>query len=304
MHSNVSDGTDAPAEVISRASDVGLDVIALTDHDTTDGHAEARTAAAEAGLTFVPGMELSCELDGKSVHLLAYLFDPENTALAEVTARIRDDRIIRAQGMVAKLQNLGAPVTWDQVTAIAGRAVVGRPHIARAMVQAGVIEDPADAFTKDWINDDGRAYVRKYAPDPPHAIALVRAAGGAPVLAHPRAGRDWDLTEEQIATLAAVGLAGLEVWHPDHNESQRTWLIHTATNLGLVATGGSDDHGQLTGYRLGTEPIPEDTYPRLLAAALAGRAFQPLPSVLVLSCRHDRTHAIGIWRSDLRIERE
>ena len=188
VHSNASDGTDDPAEVMRRAADAGLDVVALTDHDTTAGHPPAREALP-GSLILLPGMELSSDLDGRSVHLLAYLFDPAHPELAAHTARIRDDRVLRAQGMVRRLNELGAPVSWEQVAAIAGDSVIGRPHIARAMVQAGVVAEPADAFTKDWIADDGRAYVEKYALEPVHAIRLVRDAGGKTVFAHPAAAK-------------------------------------------------------------------------------------------------------------------
>jgi predicted metal-dependent phosphoesterase TrpH len=266
VHSNASDGTDPPAEVMRRAAAAGLDVVALTDHDTTAGHDEAR-AALPPGLTLFPGMELSCQLGGRSVHMLAYLFDPDHAELAAETALIRDDRVHRARAMVARLNYLGANVTWDDVAAIAGTSVVGRPHIARAMAQAGVVDDPADAFTSEWIGADGRAYVEKYALVPARAIALVRAAGGVSVLAHPRAGSEWDLSGEEIAGLAAAGLAGLEVWHPDHTEKERRWLLATATELDLIPTGGSDDHGQLTGYSIARETAAPDTVDRLLARA-------------------------------------
>jgi predicted metal-dependent phosphoesterase TrpH len=266
VHSNASDGTDPPAEVMRRAAAAGLDVVALTDHDTTAGHDEAR-AALPPGLTLFPGMELSCQLGGRSVHMLAYLLDPDHAELAAETALIRDDRVHRARAMVARLNYLGANVTWDDVAAIAGTSVVGRPHIARAMAQAGVVDDPADAFTSEWIGDDGRAYVEKYALVPARAIALVRAAGGVSVLAHPRAGSEWDLSGEEIAGLAAAGLAGLEVWHPDHTEKERRWLLATATELDLIPTGGSDDHGQLTGYSIARETAAPDTVDRLLARA-------------------------------------
>jgi predicted metal-dependent phosphoesterase TrpH len=269
VHSNASDGTDAPAEVMRRAAAAGLDAVALTDHDTTAGYARARQAVPD-GLIFIPGMELSCELDGRSVHLLAYLFDPGHPELASETLRIRADRVLRAQGMVERLRRLGAPVTWEQVAAIAGDSVVGRPHIARAMAEAGVVAAPADAFTREWIADDGRAYVAKYALEPARAIGLVRAAGGVTVLAHPRAGRDWDLSDEQIASLAAAGLAGVEVWHPDHDSAERQGLLGLTAELGLIPSGGSDDHGQLTGYRIGTELAAPDTYTRLVQAAATG----------------------------------
>jgi len=275
-HSTASDGTSSPAEVMRRASAAGLDAIALTDHDTVAGH----RAAAEAlppGLTLVPGMELSCRLDGHSVHLLGYLFDPADAELAAECARIRESRLHRARAMVDRLAELGAPVTWEQVSALAGDGVVGRPHIARAMADAGVISSPDEAFGPDWIGTGGRAHVTRYALDPARAIGLISAAGGVTVLAHPRAGaRGWMMPDDAIADLAAAGLHGIEVWHPDQGREQRALLTALATELGLVASGGSDDHGVLTGYRIGCETIAPEAYQRLLsqatgAAPVAGR---------------------------------
>ena len=168
-HSSVSDGTEPPAVVIRRAAEADLDVIALTDHDTVAGHPAAR-AALPPGLTLVPGMELSCRLDGHSVHLLAYLFDPGNDRLAGEMAEIRESRLYRARAMVTKLAELGAPVTWDMVSEIAAGGVVGRPHIARALVAAGVVPTVADAFTPEWIGPGGRAHVVRYALDPARAV--------------------------------------------------------------------------------------------------------------------------------------
>jgi len=263
VHSTASDGTDPPAEVMRRAARAGLDVVALTDHDTVAGHAEARAAAGPVAL--LPGMELSCRLDGRSLHMLAYLFDADQPELAAELTRIRDDRVLRARAMVDKLAGLGVDVSWGQVAAIAGQAVVGRPHIARAMADSGAIASPREAFTRDWIADGGRAYVGRYALDPVRAIDLVRAAGGVTVLAHPRAGRDTWVTNEQITRLAAVGLAGLEVFHPDQSEAERARLIALAHDLALVPTGGSDDHGSLTGYRLGGETTSGEAYQDLLS---------------------------------------
>jgi predicted metal-dependent phosphoesterase TrpH len=263
VHSTASDGTDPPAEVMRRAARAGLDVVALTDHDTVAGHAEARAAAGPVAL--LPGMELSCRLDGRSLHMLAYLFDADQPELAAELTRIRDDRVLRARAMVDKLAGLGVNVSWGQVAAIAGQAVVGRPHIARAMADSGAIASPREAFTRDWIADGGRAYVGRYALDPVRAIDLVRAAGGVTVLAHPRAGRDTWVTNEQITRLAAVGLAGLEVFHPDQSEAERARLIALAHDLALVPTGGSDDHGSLTGYRLGGETTSAEAYQDLLS---------------------------------------
>ena len=263
VHSTASDGTDPPAEVMRRAARAGLDVVALTDHDTVAGHAEARAAAGPVAL--LPGMELSCRLDGRSLHMLAYLFDADQPEVAAELARIRDDRVLRARAMVDKLAGLGVDVSWGQVAAIAGQAVVGRPHIARAMADSGAIASPREAFTRDWIADGGRAYVGRYALDPVRAIDLVRAAGGVTVLAHPRAGRDTWVTNEQITRLAAAGLAGLEVFHPDQSEAERARLIALAHDLALVPTGGSDDHGSLTDYRLGGETTSGEAYQDLLS---------------------------------------
>jgi predicted metal-dependent phosphoesterase TrpH len=264
VHSNASDGTDPPAEVMSRAARAGLDVVALTDHDTVAGQASARQALP-AGLTLVPGMELSARLDEKSVHLLAYLFDPDDPELAAETRRIRDDRVLRARAMVDRLVELGVPITWEDVAALAGTGVVGRPHIARAMAASGAIGSPEQAFTPDWIADGGRAFVDRYALDPVRAIGLVRAAGGVTVLAHPRADRALFVSDERIAGLAAAGLAGVEVVHPDQPEAEQASLFGLTRDLGLIATGGSDDHGALTGHRIGSFTAPAGAYEDLLA---------------------------------------
>ncbi|MDQ2815324.1 MAG: PHP domain-containing protein [Actinomycetota bacterium] len=272
VHSNASDGTDPPAEVIRRAVRAGLDVLALTDHDTVAGHAEARQAlAGNGGLILVPGLELSCQMDGRSLHLLAYLFDPDHAELAAELGRIRDDRVLRARAMVGRLTELGVDVSWDQVAALAGPAVIGRPHIARAMTASGAIAAPGEAFTADWIGEGGRAYVSRYALDPVRAIGLVRAAGGAAVLAHPRAGRPWLTSDEQIAGLAAAGLAGVEVFHPDHSASERARLLALARDLGLLAGGGSDDHGHLSGHRVGCDIAADGVYQSLVSMTTGAR---------------------------------
>jgi hypothetical protein len=298
VHSNASDGTDPPAEVMRRAAQAGLDAVALTDHDTVAGHAQARQALP-GSLILVPGLELSCRLDApsrdqsppdqpsrdqsppdqpsrdqQSLHLLAYLFDPDDPELAAETRRIRDDRVLRARAMVDRLVGLGVPITWNDVAAIAGAAVVGRPHIARAMAASGAIASPAHAFTPDWIADGGRAYVGRYALDPFRAIALVRAAGGVAVLAHPRADRALLVDDTQIADLAAAGLAGVEVFHPDQPESEQASLLGLTCDLGLVATGGSDDHGSLTGHRIGSHTAAPGAYEALLSQATGAK---PIP---------------------------
>ncbi len=268
VHSNASDGTDDPAEVIRRAAAAGLDVLALTDHDTQAGLTEARAALPE-GLILIPGMELSCQLDGRSVHLLGYLFDPDDPAIAAETAQVRDDRTYRAQAMVARLAELGTGVTWEQVSEIAGDGVVGRPHIARALAASGAIAEPADAFTPEWIGDGGRAFVDRYAPDLAHAVTLIRAAGGVPVLAHPRS-PGYEIPDAVIAELTEAGLCGIEVFHFDHDEAERMRLSALARSLDLIATGGSDDHGSFNGRGLGADVTPDDEYHRLIGMARLG----------------------------------
>ena len=264
-HSSVSDGTRPPAEVMRRARAAGLAVIARPDPDSQAGHDEARRALPE-GLTLVPGMELSCRLDGHSVHMLAYCADPAHPALAAECEAIVTDRVRRGRAMVERLRALGVGIAWEQVEAIAGGGVVGRPHIARAMVEAKVIDRPEEAFTPEWIGAGGRAHVCKYALDPVHAIDLVTAAGGVTVLAHPgTATRGWKIPDEVVARLAAAGLAGLEVAHPAHDETERLRLGALARTLGLVASGGSDDHGSLTHDRIGCETTEPEEFERLMS---------------------------------------
>ncbi|MFJ5143172.1 PHP domain-containing protein [Streptomyces sp. NPDC088707] len=259
-HSTASDGTDSPAELVRNAAAAGLDVVALTDHDTTRGHAEAIAALPE-GLTLVTGAELSCRVDGIGLHMLAYLFDPEEPALLAERELVRDDRVPRARAMVGKLQELGVPVTWEQVARIAGDGSLGRPHIAEALVELGVVPDVSGAFTPEWLADGGRAYVEKHELDPIEAIRLVKAAGGVTVFAHPLAvKRGQVLPEASIARLAEAGLDGIEVDHMDHDEATRARLRGLAKELGLLTTGSSDYHGSRKTCRLGEYTTDPEIY--------------------------------------------
>ncbi|USQ83342.1 PHP domain-containing protein [Streptomyces phaeoluteigriseus] len=259
-HSTASDGTDTPAELVRNAAAAGLDVVALTDHDSTRGYAEA-IAALPSGLTLVTGAELSCRIDGISMHMLAYLFDPDEPALLAERELVRDDRVPRARGMVARLNELGVPVTWEQVARIAGEGSVGRPHVATALVELGVVPTVSDAFTQDWLSDGGRAYVEKHETDPFEAIRLVKAAGGVTVFAHPAASkRGRTVPESAIAELATAGLDGIEVEHMDHDDDTRARLRGLAADLGLLVTGSSDYHGSRKTCVLGEYTTDPEVY--------------------------------------------
>ncbi|MEU9142114.1 PHP domain-containing protein [Streptomyces sp. NPDC048404] len=259
-HSTASDGTDTPAELVRNAAAAGLDVVALTDHDSTRGHAEALAALPE-GLTLVTGAELSCRIDGISMHMLAYLFDPEDPALLAERELVRDDRVPRAQGMIARLRDLGVPITWERVARIAGEGSVGRPHVASALVELGVVDSVSDAFTEQWLADGGRAYVPKHETDPFEAIRLVKGAGGVTVFAHPAAAkRGRTVPESVIAELAGAGLDGIEVDHMDHEPATRARLRGLASELGLLTTGSSDYHGSRKTCVLGEFTTDPEVY--------------------------------------------
>ncbi|MEV6884147.1 PHP domain-containing protein [Streptomyces sp. NPDC051135] len=271
-HSTASDGTDTPAQLVRKAAATGLDVVALTDHDTTRGHTEA-VAALPEGLTLVTGAELSCRLDGISMHMLAYLFDPEEPALLAERELVRDDRVPRARAMVARLNELGVPVTWEQVARIAGEGSVGRPHVASALVELGVVPSVNDAFTSQWLADGGRAHVAKHETDPFEALRLIKGAGGVAVFAHPAAAkRGRTVPESAIADLAAAGLDGIEVDHMDHDERTRARLRGTAKELGLLVTGSSDYHGSRKTCVLGEYTTDPEVY-----GEITRRAFGAFP---------------------------
>ncbi|MFD4790832.1 PHP domain-containing protein [Streptomyces sp. NPDC058459] len=266
-HSTASDGTDTPAGLMRAAAGVGLDVVALTDHDTTRGHAEALAALPE-GLTLVTGAELSCRTDGVSLHLLAYLFDPEEPALLAERELVRDDRVPRAHAMIARLNALGVPVTWEQVERIAAGGTVGRPHLASALVELGVVPTVSDAFTPEWLADGGRAFVVKHETDPVEAIRLVKNAGGVTVLAHPAAvKRGRTVPRDAIARMAAAGLDGLEADHTEHDQATRTRLRGLAGDLDLLVTGSSDYHGTRKTVALGENTTDPEVYGEIIRRA-------------------------------------
>ncbi|WP_199439906.1 PHP domain-containing protein [Umezawaea beigongshangensis] len=267
-HSTASDGTVPPSELPLLAARAGLEVVALTDHDTLSGVPDAARAAAAAGVELVAGVEVSCLLDTTEVHLLGYFVDPGHRPLAQELERIGQDRSRRAELMVGRCRDLGADITPERVRAVAGSAPVGRPHVAAALVESGAVRDTAEAFTAAWIGDGGRADVPKHVLTTRHAVELITAAGGAAVLAHPRSSRRRaEVTDAQLADLAAAGLAGIETDHPEHEPEVRSALRALAAELGLLRTGSSDFHGERKDVRLG-----EFTTAREVLEALRARS--------------------------------
>jgi predicted metal-dependent phosphoesterase TrpH len=266
-HSSVSDGTDAPSELVRKAAAAGLDVVALTDHDTFDGLDEAVAEGERIGVPVVRGMELSCSRRGDSVHLLAYGANPANEALATEMTRVRDGRMGRLAGVLAKLAELGVPVTEAAVLAEVGDSPsVGRPHIADAMIKAGHVQDRDEAFDR-FLADGGPAHVRRYAIEIERGIDLVHTAGGVAVIAHPWGrGREHVLPPSVLASLAADhSLDGVEVDHQDHDADTRIQLRTLAAELDLLATGSSDYHG--TGkldHDLGCNTTAPEVYEQLV----------------------------------------
>lgn len=264
-HSRASDGTDAPARVVADARAAGLDVVALTDHDTTAGWDEAARAATEIGIALVRGTEVSAKAHGISVHVLSYLQDPTATVLTRELDAARESRVHRAERMVELLAR-DVPITWQDVLDQSRDAVVvGRPHIADALVARGVVPDRSAAFTH-LLASGGPYHVHHYAPEAAAPVAAVRAAGGVPVLAHPGADvRGRVVPDAVFDELAEAGLAGLEVHHRDHTPAQVERLLAIAARLDLLVTGSSDYHGDGKPNRLGENL----TDPQVLAAIVA-----------------------------------
>jgi len=268
-HSVRSDGTNTVTENVALARERGLAGIAITDHDTTAGLDEASAAAAGTDLQIVPGIEFSAEHDGASLHVLAYWIDPADPELVAELQRLTDTRFRRGELMVEKLRALGYDISFERVRAIAGDDLVARPHIAQAMVEAGIVPTEKDAFDR-FISDGGPAYVPKHALAPMDALALIRGAGGVCVLAHPAMWKgNGAVPDELIEEMAAGGMGGLEVDHPDHDPDQRAHYRALAGRLDLVPTGASDCHGARYGYRLGAETTPVELVDELRSRAPA-----------------------------------
>ena len=268
-HSTASDGTFTPAELVRAGAAAGLDVMAITDHDTTGGWAEAAAARPE-GLRLVRGAELSCRWHGAEpaipLHMLAYLFDPDEPRLAADLVALRSDREQRAEKIVARLRADGVPITWDEVYGYAAGGSVGRPHIAQALIRAGLVGSTNEAFASRWLG--ARYFVPKADLDVFEAVRAVRAAGGVPVFAHPRATvRGRVVPDRLIEDLAEAGLFGLEADHEDHSPAEAAEVRALAKRLGLVVTGSSDFHGTHKTVRLGDFTTDPEAYEKIVSAA-------------------------------------
>ncbi|QGN45559.1 PHP domain-containing protein [Micromonospora sp. WMMD558] len=273
-HSTASDGTLTPAELVRAAADAGLDVLAITDHDTTAGW-EPAVRALPPGLRLVRGAELSCRWYGEEpavpLHLLAYLFDPDHPDLVAELARVRLAREERGERIVRLLQADGIEVSWSEILAGAGGGTVGRPHIAQALIRAGLVATTTEAFGPDWLGE--RYRLPKEDIEVFDAVRLVLAAGGVPVFAHPRATRRGRIVpDELIADLAAAGLVGLEADHEDHSPAERAHVRALAAELGLLVTGSSDFHGSHKTVRLGAFTTDVEAYERIAAAGVTAVA--------------------------------
>ena len=263
-HTRYSDGTFAPAESVRLAIERGLTVLSISDHDSTEGIPEALEAAEGTGLEIVPGVEFSTVRDGHGMHVLAYWADAD-AEFQEELSRLRDDRFWRGEQMVKKLNELGHPVSFARVQEIAEGKNIVRPHIAQALVEAGVVETAKDAYTDDLIKDGGRAYVEKHALDPVDAIRLIKRAGGVAVVAHPGLLREGlGVPDDVLEEMIGAGLGGIECDHPDHDPEAVERYTRIARDRGLVVTGSSDDHGtRYEPVRLGTVTTDPAEFARL-----------------------------------------
>jgi predicted metal-dependent phosphoesterase TrpH len=264
-HTTFSDGLLTPEELVRHALERRLSALAITDHDSVEALGRAR-AALDTTLELIPGIEVSTSLDGLDLHILGYYVDAQDASLLARLERFREERRERALAIVARLKTLGAPVDGAQVLASAGPGVVGRPHIADALVRAGHV-DSLDAAFRLYLGSRGEAFVPRPAFRPSDAIALIHSAGGVSVLAHPGASLPVSIVER----LVGQGLRGIEVWHPQHGATAVRHYRALAAKLGLLETGGSDFHGPSRSAELGDIAVPFSVLAALKdAAGVAG----------------------------------
>lgn len=252
IHSTASDGSLTPTQLVRHAGRLGLQVIALTDHDSTAGVSEARAAGQTYGVEVIAGVEINTDVSKAEIHVLGYFVDTDHAELNEQLARIREGRVGRARKMAEVLTGMGAPVRFERILEIAGEGSVGRPHVAQALVEAGHAHGYRDAFER-FIGRNSPAYVERMKFTPAEACALIRRAGGLPVLAHPvfydkygaiKSAIDLD---ELLPQMITAGLAGLEAYYPNYDAVTHEFLLGIARRYGLLVTGGTDFHGPRTG---------------------------------------------------------
>ncbi len=268
-HTIYSDGTFTPSESVKLALERDLTALSISDHDSTEGLGEAFEAADGTGLEIVPGVEFSTVSDGHGVHVLSYWMDLEDQEFQGELRRLREDRFSRGERMVERLRELGHPISFERVRQIAQGKNIVRPHVAQALVEAGVVPTIDDAFTPELIGNGGRAYVEKHALDPLDALALIERAGGVAVVAHPGLWQEGlGVPDELIERMAEAGLAGIEAAHSDHTPEMEQRYRDMAKRLGVVATGSSDCHGtRYDPVRLGLVTTDPEEFHRLKARA-------------------------------------
>jgi predicted metal-dependent phosphoesterase TrpH len=273
-HSTYSDGTDKPSELINKALAAGITIIGLTDHDSISGWQEAINSL-RPGISLVPGAEISCQTtDGISVHILGLLFDPSNSELMNALEKTRENRHGRMEKIIARINEAGIDITMNDVLEqLSDGATLGRPHLADALVKKGVVASRDEAFTQ-MLHNNSKYYVSHYSPTPEAAIALIKAAGGVSVIAHPMAShRGRTISLETFGSLIDSGLDGIEVDHRDHSPDEKQQLIALANGSNLVMTGASDYHGNGKLNSLGEYTTNPDQWERLEARANARRVI-------------------------------
>jgi len=278
-HTTASDGLLDPAALVRAAQAAGVGILAVADHDSTDGVDPATAEGRRVGVEVVPAVELNTDVPGAEVHILGYCLDHHLPWFERLLARLRDGRLHRAERMVEKLAALGLPVPMTRVLAFAGGGAVGRPHVARALVEAGYITDTAEAFTR-YIGRNGPAYVERLKVTPAQAVEIIRRAGGVPVLAHP----GWLGDDSMVGDLLAAGLEGIEAYHPDHTPGMVERYLQVAREHALIVTGGTDFHGGdlATRVPIGSQHVPPGAVADLRARA-ATRRPEPDPPTLDLA---------------------
>ncbi len=273
-HSTASDGIYSPAELLRHAADAGLRVLALTDHDSTAGLAQAAQAAARLDIELIPGVEINTDVSGGEVHVLGYFLEYERPAFQAVLTVLRDARERRGERMVELLNEHGINVSWERVRQIA-RGAVGRPHVAQALVEAGYVQSIGAAFDR-YIGKGCYAYVPRYRLTPVEAVRLIVSANGLPVIAHPLELPGLEELRRSLPALCQAGLVGLETYYGPYTGAQERTLRALADEFKLIATGGSDFHGPgIHPTPLGGHPVPAEAVERLKAEAARRRGHRP-----------------------------